>query len=109
MAGIYLGSEQPAVRRAPYVIEFTIAKISHVVEFAALGVALVRAIAPAGESVPGRAVALGVAVSSLFAASDEYHQTFTPGRTASVRDVVIDLLGALGGGAGYAQLRRSRS
>src|SRR5437870_8579898 len=34
---IYVGSEQPAVRRAPAKIEYAVAKISHVLEFAALG------------------------------------------------------------------------
>lgn len=30
----------------------------------------------------------------LFAASDEWHQTFVPGRDGCVRDVVIDASGA---------------
>lgn len=32
---------------------------------------------------------------ALVAASDEFHQSFVPGRTPAVRDVGIDLLGAL--------------
>lgn len=31
----------------------------------------------------------------IYAASDEFHQSFIPGRTAKVRDVGIDLLGGL--------------
>ena len=109
LAGIFIGSEQPAVRRAPRMIEFLIAKVSHLLEFAALGVALTRAIAPPEEPKPGRAIAIAVAASALFAVSDEYHQAFIPGRTATVRDVVIDLIGAIVGVTGYAHFRRDRS
>jgi VanZ family protein len=38
------------------------------------------------------AVLLGCA---LFAASDEFHQTFVKSRTPSVRDVLLDIGGAL--------------
>ena len=33
----------------------------------------------------------------LYAALDEYHQTFVPGRSGQIRDVVIDSLGLLFG------------
>jgi len=39
------------------------------------------------------AAALGVAI--LYAATDEFHQTFVPNRTGSVKDVAIDTTGAL--------------
>jgi VanZ family protein len=31
----------------------------------------------------------------IYAVSDEYHQSFTPGRHSSVKDVLIDVCGAL--------------
>lgn len=34
-------------------------------------------------------------LTALFAASDEWHQTFVPGRDGNVRDVLIDCAGAL--------------
>jgi VanZ family protein len=34
-------------------------------------------------------------IATLYAASDEYHQTFVPGRSGLVSDVLIDSLGAL--------------
>jgi hypothetical protein len=40
----------------------------------------------------------------LFAASDEWHQTFVPGRGGNVRDVLIDTAGALTA-AGFLFLR----
>jgi VanZ family protein len=106
---IYVGSEQPAVRRAPQKIEYAVAKISHVLEFAALGAALNRAVAPAGSTLPLRSILATTAFSTIYAASDEFHQTFTPGRTASVRDVVIDLMGALIGTFAYRMISERRS
>ena len=43
---------------------------------------------------------------ALFAASDEFHQTFVKSRTPSVRDVLLDVGGALFGlliGASFAR------
>jgi hypothetical protein len=38
---------------------------------------------------------LAILLAVLFAASDEFHQSFTPGRISSVADVCIDALGAV--------------
>lgn len=38
---------------------------------------------------------LGLILLGLYAMSDEYHQSFIPGRTARIRDVGIDLFGGL--------------
>jgi VanZ family protein len=63
-------------------------KLAHVFEYAVLGALLARALRR-----PGLAFALAV----LYAASDELHQTFVPGRHGSPVDVAIDSAGiALG-------------
>ena len=79
-----------------------IRKAGHVTEYAVLSVlfwfALGRPrLAPAAEPRPRRswlAVCLAVVLSVGYAASDEYHQSFTPSRTASWDDVAIDAGGA---------------
>ena len=83
-------------------------KCAHVIEYTVLAVLLWRAL----RSVPTLgtrsvivfgAVLLGCA---LFAASDEFHQTFVKSRTPSVRDVFLDVGGALLGllmGASFAR------
>jgi VanZ family protein len=38
---------------------------------------------------------LSLFLAAVYAASDEYHQSFTPGRHASAYDVVIDACGAM--------------
>jgi VanZ family protein len=63
-------------------------KLAHTLEYAVLGALLMRALRR-----PWPALALGV----LYAASDELHQTFVPGRHGSPVDVAIDAVGiALG-------------
>jgi VanZ family protein len=68
--------------------DLVLRKIAHFCEYAVLGILLVRA--TRREVV---AIALGVA----YAASDEVHQHFVPGRHAAVRDVAIDAAGVLAG------------
>ena len=43
-----------------------------------------------------RWVALAVVLALLYGLSDEYHQTFVPGRAASLKDIIVDGLGATG-------------
>ena len=72
-------------------------KAAHVCEFAVLGALLLRAVGNA----PSLAFALGVA----YAASDELHQHFVPGRTGSPVDVAIDAVGVAAGIMLYRSVR----
>lgn len=47
--------------------------------------------------VGGRELLLAVALCTLYGLSDEYHQSFVPGRDASAGDVLKDFSGALVG------------
>jgi VanZ family protein len=75
--------------------DLVLRKCAHVGEYAVLAFLLARAL---GREAP--ALALGI----LYAASDEFHQAFVPGRHASPVDVAIDTLGLL---AGLAVWRRA--
>lgn len=44
-----------------------------------------------------RLFVLSILLSTIYAASDEFHQTFVPGRSGQFRDVMIDTLGAVAG------------
>jgi VanZ family protein len=61
-------------------------KIAHVAEYAVLGALLMRAV---GSDLP--AAAIGIA----YAATDEVHQVFVPGRHGAVLDVLVDAVGVL--------------
>ena len=79
-----------------WVILVVLRKCAHVVEYAVLALLLWRAVRNtpvlgARMLVVFGGVMLGCA---LFAASDEFHQTFVKSRTPSVRDVLLDIAGA---------------
>jgi VanZ family protein len=79
-------------------------KSGHSFGYAILGALLLRALA--GGRLAGvtwkRALA-AIALSALYGASDEFHQSFVPGRTPDVLDLVADATGASAGVAlGYA-------
>lgn len=66
-------------------------KVGHVVGYGALGAALLYGFGPGRR----RSAVLSLAVTLLYAVTDEFHQSFTPGRSAGITDVLIDL-GAAG-------------
>lgn len=73
-------------------------KGSHMIGYALLAVSYLRGLT-SGRSVNRRMLLLAIILSGLYAASDEFHQSFTPGRTPSPADVGIDMIGAaLGAG-----------
>ncbi len=92
-------------------IVYTIRKAAHITEYAILGVFISRALA-GSFGWPARShrllrTALGLCI--LYAASDEFHQAFVPGRESAVRDVGFDTLGSvLGLGAWVIIPRRRR-
>jgi VanZ family protein len=99
---------------AVWIVLVIVRKCAHVIEYAVLSLLLWRAL----RSVPTLqtkamtivgAVLLGCA---LFAASDEFHQTFVKSRTPSVRDVFLDVAGAGLGlliGASFVSTRSAKS
>ena len=89
-------------------VQLGVRKAGHLGEYALLAVLLVRAILGSRrESISAAALAWGGAV--LYAASDEWHQSFVPSRTASAGDVAIDAVGALLGLALFFAWRKFRT
>src|SRR3989339_466212 len=76
--------------------DFVIKKTAHVVEYAILAVLLYRAMI--GSDVEKKkAIIFSMLIVSLYGFTDEFHQSFTPGREPRIRDVIIDTIGgALG-------------
>jgi VanZ family protein len=74
--------------------DFIVKKSAHFVEYAILATLLFRALTGSGIE-RKRSGYLSILFSVLYAASDEFHQSFTPGREATVRDVLIDTAGAV--------------
>jgi VanZ family protein len=81
-------------------------KLLHAAEYAVLGGLLVPALRMAGLR-PTAALFAAVILASFFGASDEFHQSFVPGRDADVADWMADTLGAtLGALVATIALRR---
>src|SRR5438067_13336209 len=78
-------------------IQFAIRKLGHLTEYAILAMLLWRALRSGARWQVKMSILFLVAAlaSAIFAASDEFHQSFVPSRTASPTDVMIDICGTL--------------
>ena len=78
---------------------FFIRKAGHLSEYGVLGLMLWRALRQtrlgASGKTPWKTAVAALVLSVAYAATDEFHQSFVPTRTASVRDVMIDTSGSL--------------
>lgn len=92
MAVIFYLSDRPDLSSGLGIADVVGRKVVHAVEYALLCALWWRALRPAA----GGRVALvaSLAVSILYAVSDEIHQSFVPGRTGTPIDVSIDAVGA---------------
>ena len=82
-------AEQEAVTES---MQIFVRKGAHVTEYAILDILLLLTFASYGLK---RAGALALTAGLLYAALDEYHQRFVPGRSGQVKDVLIDACGLL--------------
>jgi VanZ family protein len=73
-------------------VDFVVRKAGHMFAFGVLAVLLWRALAAASV---GRALLWSWVLATAYAATDEFHQSFTQGRHASAVDVGIDSAGAV--------------
>ena len=78
-------------------IQLGIRKLGHLTEYAILAMLLWRALRSGTRWQVKMSILFLVAAlaSAIFAASDEFHQSFVPSRTASPTDVMIDICGTL--------------
>ncbi len=84
---IFLLSNSPKITTVDsQVIDFALKKIAHFIEYFILGILTYRA-------TNNILVSIGFCV--LYAISDEFHQSFIPGREPRVRDVIIDSFGSI--------------
>ncbi len=77
-------------------VHFLIRKLAHVTEYAIFGLLLYHSFEPRHpERWNARAAFAALIVAGLYSLGDEYHQSFVPGRGASLVDCGIDTAGAL--------------
>jgi VanZ family protein len=92
MGAIFFFSAQPDLSSGLGTIDVVARKLVHLVEYGFLCFLWWRAFSPSAS--PGRAALAAFVVSALYAVTDEYHQSFVEGRSASALDVAIDSTGA---------------
>ena len=72
----------------------------HLLAYLVLGIAVVRAVAGGLPARIHSSTALkAIAIAVAYAASDELHQLFVPGRSASLMDLLADAIGVCAGTA----------
>ena len=73
--------------------DFIVKKLAHIIEYAILSTFFYRALL--GEGVDKKKAGIwAVILTTIYGASDEFHQSFIPGRQSRVRDIVVDSFGA---------------
>lgn len=77
-------------------------KVLHAILYSGLGVLVVRAMALKHGRIAWYVVPIAVLFAAIYGASDEWHQSFVPGRDTDVWDLVADIVGAWCGAIGYA-------
>ena len=85
--------------------DFSVKKAGHALGYGFLAAAYLRALT-AVRRASEREISLAAFLTLLYAISDECHQIFTPGRTASPFDVMIDMVGATIGLTVWVRMRR---
>lgn len=77
-----------------HITDFIIKKSAHIVEYAVFTTFLYRALYVSGVSKKEAGI-YSIILAVLYGISDEFHQSFTPGRTPKIRDVFFDTTGAI--------------
>ena len=76
--------------------DFIIFKTLHIIEYAMLFFLLFRAAFNTSKKPLKNQLLQALIISLIYSVFDEYHQTFTPTRSGSPRDIFIDLIGISG-------------
>ena len=83
-------------------------KLYHATAYGLLGGLLLLSLQPKAGGFSARQILVCVAIASLYAVSDEFHQSFIPGREADWLDWLADTVGALVACLFIAQLSRQK-
>ncbi len=73
--------------------DFVVKKTAHVVEYFIFTTLLYRALKESGVE-KKKAGIYAIIFGILYGATDEYHQSFTPGRLPKIRDILFDAIGS---------------
>ncbi len=99
MAATFAASHRPAIAIPFGAPDY----VAHALSYAVLGALLVRALGggPLGSMTQSLIVPAAL-IGALYGLSDEFHQSFVPGRMASAGDLAADAIGSLAGAVAAA-------
>lgn len=97
MALIFFLSSIPKLQVSEGPVDLVLRKLAHMVEYGILFVFLYRGFRRSTRWSMERNLFYTFVLTVFYAASDEYHQTFVPGRAGKLFDVGFDALGAMAG------------
>lgn len=89
-----LSSQQRVSVSETYAINFLVFKTLHIIEYAMLFLLTRRAIKYGTRARERNIHVYTFMIVAFYAATDELHQQFVPTREGTIRDVIIDLIGA---------------
>jgi VanZ family protein len=94
-AVIFLFSSFPTTRASEiHWKDFIVKKTAHIIEYAVLVMLSYRALKISGVE-KKKSGYYSIFASMLYGLTDEFHQSFTPGRDPQLRDVFFDTIGAV--------------
>ena len=85
-------------------VDHPVRKTAHATEYAILGLLIAGAYIERGTSIR-KGILIPWGAATLYAATDEFHQLFVPGRSGQVSDVMLDSAGVLAGVLVLAAIR----
>lgn len=88
-------------------LNFLIRKIAHMSEYFILSLLVLNVIIQFKGKIEYKHYIISICFCLMYAITDEFHQTFVPGRTGQALDVLIDTFGAILG-CGIYKIIRSR-
>ncbi|MFA6142545.1 MAG: VanZ family protein [Candidatus Omnitrophota bacterium] len=92
MLTIFILSSIPG-RNIPHVSVLGFDKVAHIFIYGILGLFLIRAFFSATDIGLVKSVLLSIIIGALFGMSDEWHQSFVPGRNMDLFDFFADFIG----------------
>ncbi|MDR2462745.1 MAG: VanZ family protein [Verrucomicrobiales bacterium] len=90
LMAIFYASSLTDQETRPYIPTFALHKLAHFVAYGSGGVILALSLRFSTRWGWGKIAIVSIAVVSVYGATDEFHQTFTPGRGPAARDWAID-------------------
>ena len=95
MIAIFGFSSLPSAEMPNFgLLDFIVKKGGHALGYGLLALAFLRGLKGESSAVVSRQLLVAWILATLYSATDEYHQSFVPGRHPAFTDVMIDSVGA---------------